>query len=106
MSNEWAHNAAWKEVPTVNNVTPVGYAVASSAARGASAVAGTRPRPWGEVCAQLVQDGSGYVAACPALPGGVALTRPQTQLQKYPFMTHGAAINGAKLGPHRAWDPV
>ena len=104
MSNEWAHNAAWKEVPTVNDLTPVGYAVASSAAREAFAVAGTGPR--GEVSAQLVQDGSGYMAACPALPGGVALMRPQTQLQKYPFTTHGAAINGAKLGPHRAWDPV
>jgi hypothetical protein len=93
-------------VPTVNNGTPVGYAVASPAARGAFAVAGTRPRPWGEVCAQLVQDGSGYGAVCTAMPGDVVVKRPQTQLQKYPFMTHGAAINGAKLGPHRAWDPV
>jgi hypothetical protein len=104
MSNEWAHDAAWKEVPTVKNLTLVGYAVASSAAREAFAVAGTRPR--GEVCAQLVQDGSGFVAACTALTGDVVVMRPQTQLQKYPFMTHGAAINGAKLGPHRAWDPV
>jgi hypothetical protein len=104
MSKEWAHNAAWKEVPTVNNVTLVGYAVASSAARGAFAVAGAGPR--GEVCAQLAQDGSGFVAACTAMPGDVVVKRPQTQLQKYPFMTHGAAINGAKLGPHRAWDPV
>jgi hypothetical protein len=104
MSKEWAHNAAWKEVPTVNNVTPAGYAVASSAARGAFAVAGTGPR--GEVCAQLVQDGSGFMAACTAMSGDVVVKRPQTQLQKYPFMTHGAAINGAKLGPHRAWDPV
>jgi hypothetical protein len=105
MSDEWAHDAAWKEVPTVN-VTPVGYAVASSAARGAFAVMGTRPRPWGEVCAQLVQDGGGFKAACTALPGDVVVKRPQTQLQPYPFTTHGAAINGAKLGPHRAWDPV
>ena len=106
MSNEWAYYASWKEVPTVNNSTPAGYAVASSAARAALAVAGTRPRPWGEVCAQLVQDGSGFKAACTTLPGGVVVLRPQAQLQKYPFMTHGAAINGAKLGPHRAWDPV
>lgn len=105
MSNEWARNAAWKEVPTVN-ITLVGYAVASSAARATLAGAGTRPRPWGEVCAQLVQDGSGFTVACTALPGGVVVKRPQTQLQNYPFMTHGAAINGAKLGPHRAWDPV
>ena len=104
MSNEWAHNAAWKEVPTVTNVTPVGYAVASSAARAAIAVAGTCPRR--EVSARLVQDGSGFVAACTAMPGDVVVKRPPTQLQNYPFMTHGAAINGAKLGPHRAWDPV
>ena len=104
MSKEWAHDAAWKEVPTVN-VTPVGFAVASSA-RAVLAVAGTHPRPQGEVCAQLVQDRSGFKAACTALPGDVVVKRPQTQLQKYPFMTQGAAINGAKLGPHRAWDPV
>jgi hypothetical protein len=105
MSKEWAHNAAWKEVPTVNNVTPAGYAVASSA-RAALTVAGTYPRPRGEVCAQLVQDGSGFTAACTAVTSGVVVLRPQTQLQKYPFMTHGAAINGATLGPHRAWEPV
>ena len=104
MSNEWAHDAAWKEVPTVNKLTLGGYAVASSAARAAFAVAGTGPR--GEVCAQLLQDGSGFTAACTAFPGDVVVKRPQTQLQKYPFMTHGAATNGAKLGPHRAWDPV
>ena len=105
MSKEWAHSAAWKEVPTVN-ITPVGFAVASSASRAVLAVAGTHPRPQGEVCAQLVQDRSGFKAACTALPGDVVVKRPQTQLQKYPFMTHGAATNGAKLGPHRAWDPV
>jgi|SRR6516225_4426881 len=105
MSKEWAHSAAWKEVPTVN-ITPVGFAVASSASRAVLAVAGTHPRPQGEVCAQLVQDRSGFKAACTALPGDVVVKRPQTQLQKYPFMTQGAAINGAKLGPHRAWDPV
>ena len=105
MSNEWAHDAAWKEVPTVNN-TPVGFAVASSAARGVLTVAGTHPRPWGEVCAQLVQEGSGFKAACTALTSDVVVKRPQTQLHNYPFMTQGAGINGAKLGPHRAWDPV
>jgi|SRR6266446_9897904 len=104
MSKEWARNSAWKEVPTVINITPVGYAVASSAARAAIAVEGTRPRR--EVSAQLVTDGGGFVAACTALPGDVVVMRPQAQLKKNPFMTHGAAINGAKLGPHRAWDPV
>jgi hypothetical protein len=104
MSNEWARNAAWKEVPTVTNITPGGFAVASSAARTAIAGAGTCPRRG--VSAQLVQDGSGFVAAGTAVRGDVVLARPRMQLQKYPFMTHGAAINGAKLGPHRAWDPV
>ena len=105
MSNEWAHSAAWKEVPTVN-ITPAGFAGASSASRAILAVAGTHPRPQGEVCAQLVQDRSGFKAACTALTSGVVVKRPQTQLHNYPFMTQGAAINGAKLGPHRAWDPV
>jgi hypothetical protein len=104
MSKEWAHIAARKEVPTLINVTPVGRAVASSAAPAAFAVTGTRLRS--EVSAQLVQDRSGFKLACTAMCGDVVVKRPQTQLQKYPFMTHGAAINGAKLGPHRAWDPV
>ena len=105
MSNEWAHDAAWKEVPTVN-ITPAGFAVASSAARGVIAVAGTHPRPRGEVCAQLLQDGSGFTAACTAFPGDVVVARPRMQLQNNPFKTHGAVTSGAKLGPHRAWDPV
>ena len=104
MSNEWAHSAAWKEVPTVNNITSSGFAVASSAACAAVVVAGTRPR--GAVSAQLVTDGGGYMAACTAMVGDVVVKRPQTQFQNYPFMTPGAAINGARLGPHRAWDPV
>jgi hypothetical protein len=104
MSNEWAHDAAWKEVPTVNSITLGGFTAADSAARAAVLVAGTCPR--GVVSAQLAQDRSGFVAAGTALPGGVVVKRPRPQLQKYPFMTHGAAINGAKLGPHRAWDPV
>jgi hypothetical protein len=104
MSNEWAHDAAWKEVPTVSNFTLGGYSVASSAARAAFAVAGTCPR--GAVSAQLVQDGSGFAAAGSALRDGLVVVRPRKQLQKYPFMAHGAVINGAKLGPHRAWDPV
>jgi hypothetical protein len=104
MSDEWAHNDAWKEVPTVTNITPGGFAVASSAARTAVVGAGTCPRRG--VPAQLVEDGSGFVAAGTAVRGDVVLARPRMQLQKYPFMAHGAAINGAKLGPHRAWDPV
>jgi hypothetical protein len=103
MSNEWATDAAWKEVPTVINI-PDGCAVATSAARAVNAVAGTCPR--GGLSAQLVQDGSGFAAAGSAMPVGVVVARPRMQLQKYPFTTHGAVINGAKLGPHRAWDPV
>jgi hypothetical protein len=103
MSNEWAHDAAWKEVPTVINITLDGRAVAS-AAPAVSAVAGTCAR--GVLPAQLVQDGSGFVAKGTTMPVGVVVARPRMQLQEYPFMTHGAAINGAKLGPHRAWDPV
>jgi hypothetical protein len=102
MSNEWAHDAAWKEVPTVNSITLGGFTAADSAARAAVLVAGTCPR--GVVSAQLAQDRGGFVAT--ALPGDVVVKRPRMQLQNYPFMTHGAGINGAKLGPHRAWDPV
>ena len=103
MSDEWAHNAARKEVPTVTNLTLGGYAVASSAPRAAF-VAGACPR--GEMPAQLVQDGNGFAAAGSTLRDGLVVVRPRKQLQKYPFMAHGAVINGAKLGPHRAWDPV
>lgn len=104
MSNEWATDAARKEVPTVINITLDGCAVATSAAPAVNAVAGTCLR--GVLSAQLVQDGSGFAAAGSAMPVGVVVARPRMQLQKYPFTTHGAVINGAKLGPHRAWDPV
>jgi hypothetical protein len=103
MSDEWAHDAVWKEVPTVNSITLGGFTAADSAARAAVLVAGTCPR--GVVSAQLAQDGRGFAAGS-TLPVGVVAARPRMQLQKYPFMTHGAVINGAKLGPHRAWDPV
>ncbi|MBO0816699.1 MAG: hypothetical protein J2P30_16355 [Actinobacteria bacterium] len=101
MSKEWAHIAAWKEVPTVNNFG--GYAVATDT-RAYLAVAGACPR--GGLLAQLVQDSSGPVAARTAMRSEVVVARPRMQLQKYPFTTHGAGINGAKSGPHRAWDPV
>jgi len=101
--HRWAHDAARKEVPTVINSTPGGYAVASSAARAVNAVAGTCPR--GVVSAQPVKDASGFAAPRTTVRGDVVVARPR-KLQKNPFMTHGAVINGAKLGPHRAWDPV
>jgi hypothetical protein len=101
MSKEWAHDAVRKEVPTVNNLG--GYAVATDT-RAYLAVAGACPR--GGLLAQLVQDGSGFAAARTAMRSEVVVARPRMQLQKYPFTTHGAVINGAKSGPHRAWDPV
>jgi hypothetical protein len=104
MSKEWAHDAARKEVPTVKTFTLGGHAVVNSGGRAFLAVAGACPR--GEVAAQLVQDRSGIAPALSAMRDEVVKVRPRMTLQKYPFMTHGAAINGAKLGPHRAWDPV
>ena len=101
MSKEWAHDAARKEVPTVNNLG--GYAVATDTS-AYLAVAGACPR--GVLLAQLVQDGSAFAAARTAMRSEVVVARPRMQLQKYPFTTHGAVINGAKSGPHRAWDPV
>lgn len=68
------------------------------------AVAGACPQ--GVLSAHLVQDGSGFAAARTAMRSEVVVARPRMQLQKYPFTTHGAVINGAKSGPHRAWDPV
>ena len=101
MSKEWAHDAAWKEVPTVNNLG--GYAVATDT-RAYLAVAGACPR--GGLVAQLMQDSSGFATARTAMRSEVVVARPRTQHQNNPFTTHGAGINGAKSGPHRAWDPV
>jgi hypothetical protein len=88
-------------VPTVNNLG--GYAVATDT-RAYLAVAGACPR--GGLLAQLVQDSSGPASTRTAMRSEVVVARPRMQLQKYPFTTHGAGINGAKSGPHRAWDPV
>jgi len=102
MSKEWAHDAARKEVPTVNNL---GSDAVATDTRAYLAVAGACPR--GGLLAQLVQDGSGFAAARTALRSEVVVLRPQMHLQKKnPFTTHGVVINGAKSGPHRAWDPV
>src|SRR5215831_3112890 len=101
MSEEWAHSAARKGVPTVNKLG--GYAVATDT-RTYLAGAGACPR--GGLLAQLGQDGSGFAAARTAMRSEVVVARPRMQLQKNPFTTHGAVINGAKSGPHRAWDPV
>ena len=101
MSNEWAHDALWKEVPTVINFGD--YAVATDT-RAYVAGAGACPR--GGLLAQLVRDGGGLASAGTTMPSDVAVARPRMQLQKNPFTTHGVVINGAKSGPHRAWDPV
>ena len=101
MSKEWAHDAARKEVPTVKNLG--GYAVATDT-RAYLAVAGACPR--GGLLAQLMQDSSGFAAARAAMRSDVVVARPRTQHQKNPFTTQGVVINGAKSGPHRAWDPV
>ena len=103
MSKEWAHDAVRKEVPTVKTITLGSHAVMTDG--GAYlAVAGTCPQ--GGVAAQLVQDRSGFAPAFSAMRDGVVVVRSRMALKKNPFMTHGAAINGALLGPHRAWDPV
>ena len=102
MSKEWAHDAVRKEVPTVNNFG--GYAVATDTP-AYLAVAGACPR--GDLVAQLVQDSSGFASPRTAMPSEVVVARPRMQQQKKnPFTTHGVVINGAKSGPHRAWDPV
>jgi|GEM_PF-4661699 len=99
MSKEWAHVATRKEVPTVIKIG--GYAVATDTS-AYLAVAGACPRSG--LLGQLIQDGSGIAAARTPMRSEVAVA-PRTQ-QKYPFTTHGAVLNGAKSGPHRAWDPV
>ena len=101
MSKEWAHDAVRKEVPTVNKIG--GYAVATETSVYL-AVAGACPR--GDLVAQLVRDSSGLAPAGTTMRGGAVAAQPQMHLQKYPFTTQGVGINGAKLGPHRAWDPV
>ena len=81
-----------------------GYAVATDTP-AYLAVAGACPR--GDLLARLVQDSSGSAAARTAMRSEFVVARPQMQQQKKnPFTTHGAVINGAKSGPHRAWDPV
>jgi hypothetical protein len=109
MSEEWAHDAVRKEVPTVIKLG--GYAVATDT-RTDLAVAGACPQ--GGLVAQLVQDGSGFAAPRTVMRSDVVVARPRMQLQKNPFTTqqknpfttHGAVISGAKSGPHRARDPV
>ena len=106
MSNEWAHDAARKGVPTEmnNNLIHDGYVLADLDGRAQAGSAGTCLRR--AETAQLVQDRGIFVPARPKTGTKVVVARPQTTLQKNPFMTRGAVISGASSGPHRAWDPV
>ncbi len=105
MSNEWAHDAARKGVPTeMNNLIHDGHVLADPAGRAQAGPAGTYPRC--AVPAQLVQDRGSFVPARPKACAEPVVVRLQTTPQKNPFMTRGAVIGGASSGPHRAWDPV
>ena len=105
MSNEWAHDAARREVPTeMNKFVHDGHVLTDTHALALAGSAGTYRR--GAVPAQLVQDKSSGAYAQPTASVNVVVARPRTTLQKNPFMTRGAVISGASSGPHRAWDPV
>jgi hypothetical protein len=104
MSNEWAHDAARREVPTVmTKLIDVGRVLTETHALAGSTGATYRR---GAVTAQLVQDRSGTVAPAQLVAcEKPVVARPKT-FQKNPFMTRGAVISGTDSGPHRAWDPV
>jgi hypothetical protein len=105
MSNEWAHDAARKGVPTeMNDLIHVGHVLAEPDGRAQAGSAGAYLRRAGT--AQLVQDKGIFVSARPKTGTKVVVARPQTTLQKNPFMTRSAVVSGASSGPHRAWDPV
>ncbi len=105
MSNEWAHVAARKGVPTeMKNLIHNGRVLTDTSGRVLAGSAGAYLRCAGT--AQLVQDRGGFALARPTAYVKTVVARPQTTLQKNPFMTRGAVISGASSGPHRAWDPV
>ena len=104
MSNEWAHDAARKGVPTLMNELSFDGRVLTETHALAGSTGATYRR--GAVTVQLVQDRSGTVAPAQLVAcEKPVLARPKT-LQKNPFMTRGAVISGTDSGPHRAWDPV
>ena len=105
MSNEWAHDAARKGVPTeMNNLIHDGHVLTDASGRVQAGSVGAYLRCAGT--AQLVQDRGIFVPARSKTGTKVVVARPQTTLQKNPFMTRGAVISGTSSGPHRAWDPV
>ncbi len=104
MSNEWAHDAARKGVPTeMKNLVHDGHVLMNASGRVPAGSAGACLR--GAVPALLVQDRSDLAPARSTVCTQIVVARPRT-LQKNPFMTRGAGITGASSGPHRAWDPV
>ena len=105
MSNEWAHVAARKGVPTeMINLIHDGHVLTDTSGRVQAGPVGAYLRCAGT--AQLVQDRGTFVPARPKVGTKTVVAPPQTMLQKNPFMTRGAVISGNSSGPHRAWDPV
>ncbi len=105
MSNEWAHVAARKGVPTeMKSLIHDGHVLTDTSGRVQAGSAGAYRRCAGT--AQLVQDRGIFMPARPKVCTKTIVAHPQTMLQKNPFMTRGAVISGASSGPHRAWDPV
>src|ERR1700758_5007219 len=105
MSNEWAHDAARKGVPTeMKNLIHDGRLMTDPGGRDLAGSTGAYRRGIGAV--QLVQDRSGFAPGRLTACAKPVVARPQTTLQNTPFMTRGAVGSGASSGPHRAWDPV
>ena len=103
MSNEWAHDAARKGVPTLMNELSFDGRVLTDT-HALAAATGTAYRR-GAATAQLVQDRSNVAPASLVACEKPVVARPKP-LQQNPFMTRGAVIGGVSSGPHRAWDPV
>ena len=105
MSNEWAHVAAQKGMPTeIINLIHDGHVLTDTSGRVQAGPVGAYLRCAGT--AQLVQDRGIFVPVRPKVGTKTMVAPPQTTLQKNPFMTRSAVISGASSGPHRAWDPV
>jgi hypothetical protein len=105
MSNEWAHHAARKEVPTeMTNIIDDGHVLVTTGGCALADSAGTYLPA--AVPAQLVQDRGNFAPARPEACLKVVVARPRMTLQNNPYMTRGAVFSGASSGPHRPWDPV
>ena len=105
MSNEWAHDAARKEVPTeMKNLFHDGCVRMTDVRAAAAAGAYLRA----VVTTDLLGQGKGTRMPARSIAYTQVIARPRTPItfQNNPFMTPGAVIGGASSGPHRAWDPV